>query len=111
MGVKKSRALSNTVVYIIMTIMALIIIYPVFYALCGSLKTNLQLMSGESLLPTTWEFQNFIDVWKKANFAQYTFNSLFICFFSTLGAVLLSSLTAFCIERCDFPGRKFVKNI
>ena len=36
MGVKKSRALSNTVVYIIMTIMALIIIYPVFYALCGS---------------------------------------------------------------------------
>lgn len=28
MGVKKSRALSNTVVYIIMTIMALIIIYP-----------------------------------------------------------------------------------
>ena len=111
MGVKKSRALSNTVVYIIMTIMALIIIYPVFYALCGSLKTNLQLMSGESLLPTTWEFQNFIEVWKKANFAQYTFNSLFICFFSTLGAVLLSSLTAFCIERCDFPGRKFVKNL
>ena len=111
MGVKKSRALSNTVVYIIMTIMALIIICPVFYALCGSLKTNLQLMSGESLLPTTWEFQNFIEVWKKANFAQYTFNSLFICFFSTLGAVLLSSLTAFCIERCDFPGRKFVKNL
>lgn len=70
MGVKKSRALSNTVVYIIMTIMALIIIYPVFYALCGSLKTNLQLMSGESLLPTTWEFQNFIEVWKKANFAS-----------------------------------------
>ena len=71
----------------------------------------LQLMGGGSLLPTTWEFGNLIEVWEKANFAQYTFNSVFIAAFSTAGAVILSSMTAFCLARCDFPGRKILKNL
>lgn len=111
MGVKAKTRISHIAIYIVLTIFAVIILYPVVYVLCGSLKTNLQLMSGEGLLPTTWEFKNFVEVWKKANFAQYTLNSVFIAMFSTAGAVILSSLTAFCLARCDFPGRKLIRGL
>lgn len=111
MGIKARTRLTHGLLYVFLTIFAVVILYPVVYVLCGSLKTNLQLMGGGSLLPTTWEFGNFIEVWEKANFAQYTFNSVFIAAFSTAGAVILSSMTAFCLARCDFPGRKILKNL
>lgn len=111
MGIKARTRLTHGLLYMFLTIFAVVILYPVVYVLCGSLKTNLQLMGGGSLLPTTWEFGNFIEVWEKANFAQYTFNSVFIAAFSTAGAVLLSSMTAFCLARCDFPGRKILKSL
>lgn len=111
MGIKARTRLTHGLLYVFLTIFAVVILYPVVYVLCGSLKTNLQLMGGGSLLPTTWEFGNFIEVWEKANFAQYTFNSVFIAAFSTAGAVILSSMTAFCLARCDFPGQKILKNL
>jgi len=111
MGVKAKTHISHVAIYIVLTIFAIIILYPVVYVLCGSLKTNLQLMSGEGLLPTTWEFKNFPEVWEKANFAQYALNSVFIALFSTVGAVILSSLTAFCLARCNFPGRKLIRGL
>ena len=111
MGIKARTRLTHGLLYVFLTIFAVVILYPVVYVLCGSLKTNLQLMGGGSLLPTTWEFGNVIEVWEKANFAQYTFNSVFIAAFSTAGAVILSSMTAFCLARCDFPGRKILKNL
>lgn len=111
MGMKAKTRLTNALMYLVLTIFAVLFLYPVIYVLCGSLKTNMQLMSGGSILPTTWEFGNFLEVWEKANFAQYTFNSVFIALFSTVGAVLLSSLVAFCLERCDFPGRKLIRSM
>lgn len=109
MGVKARTRFSHGLMYVVLTIVAIVMLYPVVYVLCGSLKTNLQLMAGGSLLPTTWEWGNFAEVWEKANFAQYTFNSVFIAVFSTAGAVILSSLTAFCLARCDFPGRRVLR--
>ena len=109
MGITARNRLIKTVLYIVLTIFAALLLYPVLYVLTGSLKTNLQLMAGGSLLPKTWEWGNFKTVWEKANFAQYTFNSVFIAFFSTAGAVVLSSLTAFCIERCEFRGKKLIR--
>lgn len=111
MGIQARTRLTNAITYLFLTFLAVVFLYPVIYVLCGSLKTNLQLMGGGSLLPTTWEFGNFAEVWKKANFAQYTFNSVFIALFSTAGAVIISSLTAFCLERCDFPGRKALRTV
>lgn len=111
MGVKQKELLQKAAVYLVLTCIAIVFVYPVLYVLCGSLKTNMEMLAGGSLLPKSWQFKNYAEVWEKANFAQYTFNSLFICFFSTVGAVVLSSLTAFCLERCTFPGRKALEKI
>lgn len=108
MGVKGKHFVSKAVLYLILAAAALITIYPVIYAIFGSLKTNMEMLSGSGLLPDVPQFKNFAEVWEKANFANYTFNSIFICFFSTVGAVILSALTAYCLERKNFPGKKLI---
>lgn len=108
MNAKKKRYFSKGILYAVLTLAAIVTIYPVVYAVFGSLKTNMEMLSGSGLLPKEPQFQNFAEVWERANFASYTFNSLFICFFSTIGAVILSALTAYCLERREFPGKKLI---
>lgn len=108
MEYKVKKSLGHVILYIIMIAFSVVTLYPVLYAFFGSFKTNMELMVGGGMLPEVFQFKNYIYVWEKANFAQYTVNSLFICFFSTIGAIILSSLTAYCIERHDFPGKKII---
>lgn len=108
MNMKTKQLFRNLVLYVGLGILAVVIIYPVCYAIMGGFKTNMEMLSGGNFLPEVFQFSNYKEVWEKANFAQYTFNSVFICFFSTIGAVVISSLTAYCLERRDFPGRKLI---
>jgi ABC-type glycerol-3-phosphate transport system permease component len=68
----------------------------------------MEMLAGKNIFPDIWQIKNYAEVWEKANFARYTFNSLFICFFSTIGAVALSSMTSYCLERRRFPARKLI---
>lgn len=108
MGVKSKRLLEHSILYVILIFISVITLYPVLYAVLGSLKTNMELMTGGSILPKVPQFQNYAEVWEKANFAKYTVNSVIICLFCTVGAVILSSLTAYCLERHEFPGKKII---
>ncbi len=108
MGVKTRRSLKNGILYVFLILASIVTIYPVAYAILGSLKTNMELMTGGGLLPAVPQFQNYLEVWSKANFKQYTINSVIICFFATIGAIILSSLTAYCLERHEFPGKKLI---
>lgn len=111
MNPKAKKIAKKTLLYVVLGACALVTIYPVFYALVGGLKTNMEMLAGGSLLPKIPQWQNYKTVWEKANFAQYTFNSLFMCFFSTIGAVIISSLTAYCLERRRFPGRNLIYSL
>ena len=108
MDAKMKRFLKKLVLYVILTAISFVIVYPVLYAITGSCKTNMEMLAGGSFFPKEWQFENFKEVWERANFARYTWNSLFICFFSTIGAVIISALTAYCLERRQFPGRKLL---
>ncbi len=110
MGLKQKRIIGTTIWYILLTIISIIMIYPVAYAMLGSLKTNMEIMLGGSILPEVPQWQNFIEVWEKGNFSTYTWNSLYMCFFTTIGALVLSTLTAYCLERHTFPLKKVIYN-
>jgi ABC-type sugar transport system, permease component len=111
MNEKIKRNIPKIILYMILTVLAFIIIYPVCYALLGGFKTNMEMLGGGSLFPKNFKFDNYKEVWEKANFARYTWNSIFICFFSTIGAIIVSSLSAYCLERKNFVGKRFIDAI
>lgn len=84
---------------------ALVMLFPVAYAVLGAFKSNQELTTGGSILPKEWRFDNFSEAWNIANFGRYIWNTLFLCFWVVLGALVTASMTAYCINRRQFPGR------
>lgn len=94
-----------------LAVILLFTLYPVVYAILGSLKTNMQLVLGDGFLPKTWEFQNYVYAFEKLNFFQYTFNSFVLCLICTVLAVSVSSMAGYCMARYDFPLKRLLNGL
>src|SRR5687767_7322079 len=57
-----------------------------------------------TLLPQTWRFENFSEVFTFQPFARHYFNSLYIATLVTLGTLVISSLSGYAFARIRFRG-------
>lgn len=87
---------------------ALVMIFPVAYAVLGAFKSNQELTAGGTILPREWRFENFREAWEIANFGKYIWNTVFLCFWVVLGSLFTATMTAYCINRRNFPGRRLL---
>ncbi|MGH4140056.1 carbohydrate ABC transporter permease [Clostridium sp.] len=101
----------NILKWIFIISMIIFTLFPVVYIILGSFKSNMELMIGGNIIPKVWRLTNYIDAWKKANFAIYTWNSLYFCFFVTLGSLLISSMAGYILARKNFFGKKIFKAV
>ena len=62
-------------------------------------------------IPQHWQWQNYLDVWKDAPFAQYFFNSTFVALVVTIGQLTSCILAAFAFARMQFPGKRLLFNL
>jgi ABC-type glycerol-3-phosphate transport system permease component len=107
------RFFSPVGIFCVIFILALMIfsLFPVSYAILGSLKTNKELVSGASFLPQEWHWENFQYVFNKLNFLLYTRNSILVCAICMVLSIVLSSMGGFCMARYDFPGKKLFQTV
>lgn len=96
---------------VFIAILVVFTLYPVLYAILGSLKTNMELLLGESFFPEHWHFDNYVYAFKKLNFLRYTLNSVYLCLLCTILSIVVSSMTGYCMERHDFPGKKILDKV
>lgn len=105
----KSFEITKWICYILLTIIALIWLFPVVYAVTTSFKTQTDVMqSGFRLLPASWIMDNYVNVLSNTSSApivRWFFNSLFISTTHTLLMVIFVSLAAFGYARMDFKYR------
>jgi len=106
-----SKGIGFILKFVFLGIILLFTIYPVVYAVLGSLKTNMQLVLGDGFLPKTWEFKNYVYAFKKLNFFQYTYNSFVLCIMCTSFALVISSMTGYCMARYDFPLKRILNTL
>lgn len=92
--------------WIFVAVMCVFTLYPVIYTLLGSFKTNAELTLGGSILPETWQFQNYIYAFQKLDFGKYTVNSIVLAVLTVVFTVSTSSMAAYVIARRNFPGKK-----
>jgi multiple sugar transport system permease protein len=55
-------------------------------------------------------FHNYVDMWRNVNFGLYLRNSLIICGFTMLFAMIFSTLAAYALSRFRFPGADLFSN-
>lgn len=107
---KKKKRASRLIYHIIVCAIGFAMIYPLLWMIMSSFKeSNTIFLTAGSLLPENFTIQNYLTGWKGfagISFATFFKNSIFITVLSTVGTVFSSSLVAFGIARCSFPGRR-----
>ncbi|WP_342556549.1 carbohydrate ABC transporter permease [Paenibacillus sp. FSL H8-0548] len=106
-GRRAKRLFSRLIVWGFLAMIAIFTVFPVLVTLFGSFKTNAELTTGATILPSVWHFSNYLEAWKQADFAKFTWNSLFISTFTTIGTLLLASMAAYAVDRRNFFGKSF----
>lgn len=79
-------------------------LYPLVWLLAASLKPRSEVFDNR-LIPATWSFENYTEVWSQLPLASWFLNSVFIAVAGATLMTLSSSMVAFGFAYFRFPGK------
>ena len=98
-------------IYIMLALIAVVMVLPMVYAICQSLKPLDEIfVFPPRFFVINPSFENFRELFRTMGeswvpFSRYIFNTILISVVGTMGNVLLSSYAAYAIAKIKFPGR------
>ena len=104
-------------VFLLLFITGLFMLLPVYLTIVMSLKPVEELFIFPpklyTLRPTLDNFRDMFDVLKsnRVPFSRYVFNSVFVTVSVTVLQCIFSSMAAFVLAKCKFPGSKLINGI
>jgi multiple sugar transport system permease protein/raffinose/stachyose/melibiose transport system permease protein len=104
---KTKTMLVNFITHAILIVVALSCIFPVFWMVSSSLKSQEEIYTTMKLLPAHPNWANYIEAWVRAEFGQYFLNSAIYTVVGVFGIVFISSLAAYGFARLEIWGKKF----
>ncbi|MCM3634851.1 carbohydrate ABC transporter permease [Paenibacillus camelliae] len=96
------RRIVSTIGWIFITIYGILTIYPLFWLILSSFKSNAQFFSEPFALPNQWMFDNFITAWTTSKMGVAFRNSTLVSIIALLFTLLLSGLTSYVLARFNF---------
>ncbi|MFC5448867.1 carbohydrate ABC transporter permease [Paenibacillus aestuarii] len=95
--------------HLLLSVLALIMIYPIIWLMMSSLKPNDEIFTTTySLIPSHIAWENYVSGWRGFagnSFTTFYKNSFIIVVISTIGAVASSALVAYAFARIPFAGK------
>lgn len=92
--------------YILLTLGAVITVLPFVWMFLTAFKTTPELNQWPpTILPETWRFENFVEVFETAPFAKYFLNSLIMASVSTLAILYTSTMAGYIFAKYRFFGK------
>lgn len=95
----------NMLIHFFLIVVALTCLFPLFWMVSSSLKTQEAIFRDASLIPRTFHFENYYFAWKEGGFGRYFINSIFYTFSVVVSIVIVSSMAAYAFARLHFPGK------
>ncbi len=89
---------------VVVVIVLMLFLLPVVYMLLISVMPDLDAAAGK-ILPTTWQFHNYVDIWSTVDLANGLMNSLIASLTAALIATVFGLGAAYCLTRFSFRGR------
>ena len=97
------------VLYIVLTIVAVIQIFPLLWLMLFSLKNNEEIFNlAPFAFPERLRWENYEKVWTQGHINSYFFNSVWMTLVSVGVTVLLASLVTFALTRMKWKLQSFV---
>ena len=112
---KPSRAKKTLVtfaLYAFLLIMTALTVMPLIYSFFASFKPLDELMGdGARILPHTWRWANYSEVWMLSNFSVYFKNSMFIAIGTVIIVVINSSMFGYVLARKRLKLSGFIEGL
>lgn len=107
----KKKIIHKTVSYSFLCLIGIVMVYPLFWLISASFKTNNEIFSSISLLPKEILWNGYRDGWKGSG--QYSFSLFFGNTFrlvvpTVLFTIISSLLVAYGFSRFKFKGKKIM---
>ena len=104
---KPRKTVGQIVSYIVLVLWAIISVFPVYWMLTFSLKTNEEIF-GENVigLPKYWVWENYTRAMNTGNMPLYFLNSVIVAVSTIIITLLASVMATYAITRLDWKGRK-----
>lgn len=108
----KKESIKKLFIYLILSITALLIILPFVWIFLTALKSPQEVFSNPPvIIPKKLRWDNFLQVFRLANFKRYVFNSIVISLAITLGELITCILAAFAFSHLQFKGKDIIFTI
>lgn len=95
-------------IFLVLLLIAMSTIYPIFFMIINSFKTQQEYMLGPLLLPKEIDFNNYKLMYRSYKILTLFINSLIIVSLSILFEVLLCSLAAYAFSKSIFRGKNLM---
>jgi ABC-type glycerol-3-phosphate transport system permease component len=106
-GLSHRLKMSHLVLYTILTLGAILAIFPFFWMISASLMTLGETINAQ-WLPKSPQFVNYVEAWTVAKFAKYFMNSVIISVVTVSGLLVTSILAGYAFARIHFFGRDVI---
>ncbi|MBR0473785.1 MAG: sugar ABC transporter permease [Erysipelotrichaceae bacterium] len=110
MGMKAKTRLSNTIIYIILTVMSIVWLFPFFCIVCESFRVESTHQVGY-VLPKQWGFDNYINLFTKTDFPVWFKNTFLIALFVAVIQTVIVLCMSYTLSRLRFKSRKGLMNV
>ncbi|SEQ97199.1 carbohydrate ABC transporter permease [Piscibacillus halophilus] len=94
-------------IYLLLLISAIVITFPVLYAISASFMTTQEVNRG-ALIPSSFSLDNYIQAFKSVPLFHFLLNSFIVAFSVMVGQLIICSLAAYAIVFIPFKGRNFI---
>jgi len=103
------RYMTNKIIlFFIVGTMALIALFPFYWMIVSSFRTNPEIFSTKlNLIPKSFIFKNYIDLFKTTNFSRWILNSIIVSVATTALGLFFSTFAGYAFAKYNF----FAKNI
>lgn len=106
-GWRIRRMLTSVLLYAVLTVLLLVLLFPVMAAISIAFKPQTELLVFSiNPLPHEPTIKNFAAVFATGNFAGYLFNSVLISLTVTLLSIIFATFGGYSLARFRYPGRR-----
>ena len=106
-AVKKPKG-KDFLLLVVLLAVAIVFLYPIFFALQSAFKSNGDILKNPVALPTSFYTQNFRDLFAQSDFATAIMHSIFLTVVSELLIVVVVPMAAYAIDRRPSKFTKFL---
>lgn len=102
-----ARGVRNTFVYILLSVWAIVVLFPFYWMVLTSLKSYSSYSSERipKFFTATPTFKNYIDAFTEVPLSKYFLNTLFFTLVTTALMLIVITLAAFAFARLNFRGK------